>query len=90
MRHGAADAEGQCRSCRHFRNDAKYLERAFPSLSSLSSGYGSVRADDGLCLQHDRYLSARSSCPDFAAKTPPRAKSSDQTRCEAITKKSGR
>ena len=90
MRHGTADMQGQCRSCRHFRNDAKYLEAAFPGLTSLSSGYGSTRADDGLCLQHDRYLSARSSCPDFAAKTLSRAKSSDQTRCEAITEKGGR
>jgi hypothetical protein len=90
MRHETAEAERQCRSCRHFRNDAKYLEAAFPGLTSLSSGYGSTRADDGLCLQHDRYLSARSSCPDFAAKTLSRAKSSDQTRCEAITEKGGR
>jgi hypothetical protein len=32
----------------------------------MSSGYGSVRAEDGICLKHDRYLSAESSCPDFA------------------------
>ena len=25
----------------------------------------SVRADDGICLRHERYLSARASCPDF-------------------------
>jgi hypothetical protein len=55
----------QCRSCQHFRNDAKYLETAFKGLMSLSSGYGSVRSDDGICLRHDRYLSARSSCLDF-------------------------
>ena len=55
----------QCRACNHFRNDAKYLETAFKGLTSLSSGYGSARADDGLCLRHDRYLSARSSCSDF-------------------------
>lgn len=56
----------QCRTCRHFRNDASFLEAALPGLASLSSGYGSVRADDGLCLLHDRYLGARSSCADHA------------------------
>jgi hypothetical protein len=56
----------QCRNCRHFRNDAGYLETVFPGLTSLSSGYGSVRADDGVCLLHDRYLRASSSCASFA------------------------
>ncbi|HEY6834711.1 MAG TPA: hypothetical protein VI251_19735 [Pseudolabrys sp.] len=59
--------QGQCRTCVHFRNDAKYLETVFSGLTSLSSGYGSVRADDGICLRHGRYLSARASCPQFAA-----------------------
>jgi hypothetical protein len=59
----------QCRACRHFRNDAKYLEAVIAGLTSLSSGYGSTRFDDGICLRHDRYLSARSSCADFAPAT---------------------
>jgi hypothetical protein len=33
----------------------------------MSSGDASVRADDGICLRHDRYLSARASCADFTA-----------------------
>jgi len=57
----------QCRACRHFRNDARFLETALPGLTSLSSGFGSVRSDDGICLRHDRYLSARSTCADFSA-----------------------
>jgi hypothetical protein len=57
----------ECRSCRHFRNDAQYIETVFRGLTSLSSGAGSARADDGVCLRHDRYLSARASCADFAA-----------------------
>jgi len=57
---------GECRSCRHFRNDAKFIEAAFGGLTSLSSAYGSVRSDDGICLRHDRYLGARSSCGDFS------------------------
>ena len=55
-----------CRHCRHFRNDARFLETAFPGLTSMSSGYGSARAEDGICLRHDRYLNAVSSCPQFS------------------------
>ena len=56
------------------RNDAKFLEAAFGGLTSLSSGFGSVRADDGICLRHDRYLSARSFCTEFS---PARTNRSD-------------
>ena len=63
----AADHREECLGCIHFRNDPAYLESVFKGLSSLGSGYGSVRADDGLCLRHDRYLSAHSWCADFAA-----------------------
>ena len=68
MSHETPHPLRQCRTCRHFRNDAAFLEKAFPGLSSMSSGYGSVRADDGICLRHDRYLGARSSCADHAAR----------------------
>jgi hypothetical protein len=57
----------ECRACRHFRNDAKFLEAAFPGLTAMSSAFGSTRADDGICLRHDRYLGARASCADFSA-----------------------
>jgi hypothetical protein len=57
----------KCQDCRHFRNDSQFLEASFPGLTSLSSGYGSVRAEDGICVRHERYLSAESSCADFAA-----------------------
>jgi hypothetical protein len=56
-----------CGACRHFRNEPAYLEAAIPGLSSLSSGAASVRADDGLCLIRERYLSAHASCERFAA-----------------------
>jgi hypothetical protein len=62
----AATEVRECRACRHFRNDAKFLEAAFPGLTAMSSGYGSTRADDGICLRHDRYLGARASCADFS------------------------
>jgi hypothetical protein len=66
MRDETPQTRRQCRNCRHFRNDPKYLETAFKGLTSLSSGYASVRSDDGICVRHDRYLSARSSCQDFS------------------------
>jgi len=59
-------ADERCRGCRHFRNDAAYLEAACVGLAALSSGYGSVRSDDGICLRHDRFVGARRFCPDFA------------------------
>ena len=59
----------QCGACVHFRNEPEYLEAAFAGLASLSSAYGSVRAEDGLCLLHDRYLGAHCSCADFSART---------------------
>jgi hypothetical protein len=59
-------APGRCISCAQFRNDPAYLEAAMPGLSSLSSANASARGDDGLCLRHDRYLSARAGCADFS------------------------
>jgi hypothetical protein len=61
-----ATPQQHCVACVHFRNDAKFLEAVFGGLTSLSSGFGSVRADDGICLRHDRYLSARSSCAEYS------------------------
>jgi hypothetical protein len=58
----AAPACGRCRS---FRNDPAFLEATIPGLKSFSSAHAAVRADDGLCLRHDRYLSAHASCADF-------------------------
>jgi hypothetical protein len=55
-----------CRGCRHFAAAATALEAAFPGLASLSSAYASVRADDGLCLAHDRYVTAASACAQFS------------------------
>ena len=55
----------RCRNCRHFRNDAAFVESAFAGLSALGSAWGSTCSDDGLCLRHDRHLSADSYCPDF-------------------------
>jgi hypothetical protein len=56
----------RCGSCVHFRNDPAYLETLFAGLAALSSAYASVRADDGHCRRHDRYLSAGAGCADFS------------------------
>jgi hypothetical protein len=56
---------GKCATCAHFRNDPDFLEKEIPGLATMSSAHASVRADDGICALHDRYLSARSSCAQF-------------------------
>jgi hypothetical protein len=61
----SGDARDNCGACAHFRNDPAYLEATFNGLTSLSSGYASVTADDGLCLHHDRYTGPRSWCGWF-------------------------
>jgi hypothetical protein len=33
-----------------------------PGLASLSSAYAAVRADDGLCAIHERYIAAARVC----------------------------
>ena len=57
----------RCGFCVDFRNDAAYLEAALPGLASMGSGHAAVRADDGICRRHERYLSSGASCADFAA-----------------------
>jgi hypothetical protein len=55
----------QCIQCRHFRNSPAFLESVLKGLTTLGSGYGSVRSEDGICLLSDRYLSAHRSCDQF-------------------------
>jgi hypothetical protein len=55
-----------CGNCRHFRNEPRQIEAAFQGLTSLSSGFASVRAQDGLCSLHGIYLSSWDGCPRFA------------------------
>jgi hypothetical protein len=51
-----------CGNCRYFNARPSAIEAALPGLSSLSSAYAAVRADDGICAVHDRYLAASSVC----------------------------
>ena len=65
---------GKCATCAHFRNDPAYLEREIPGFASMSSAHASVRADDGICTLHERYLSARASCSSFQITASPTGK----------------
>jgi hypothetical protein len=66
----AVAARESCWSCAHFRNDPEFLERVLGGLTSLSSGYASVLADDGICGRHQRQCSADFWCADFHPATP--------------------
>ena len=69
MANETALGEARCVACRHFRNSPEYIEATFKGLSSLSSGYASVRKDDGVCEKHGIYLSAMASCEEFSSRT---------------------
>jgi hypothetical protein len=60
-------AQRRCGVCRFFTGTPAALERAVPGLNILSSAYGSVRGDTGLCEQHDSFVTAgAAACPAFA------------------------
>jgi len=56
---------GRCLDCRHFCNDPAAIERAFPGLTAMGSGYADVRANDGLCDRHGVYLALTNGCEQF-------------------------
>ena len=60
-----AAPEERCGSCRYFCQAPHELESQMPGLKSLGSMFASVRASDGLCRRHDRYLGASSRCDDY-------------------------
>ncbi|MGN6747598.1 MAG: hypothetical protein ACTHJS_03305 [Xanthobacteraceae bacterium] len=56
----------RCAGCRFFTGAPAALEHAIPGLNILSSAYGSVRGDTGLCQRHEVFVTARSAaCPQF-------------------------
>jgi hypothetical protein len=60
------NAAARCAACRLFTGAPAALERTLPGLNILSSAYGSVRADTGLCQRHDVFTTARTAaCPQF-------------------------
>jgi hypothetical protein len=55
-----------CSECRFFTGAPAALERAIPGFNILSSAYGSVRADTGLCERRGVFTTAHSAaCPQF-------------------------
>jgi hypothetical protein len=54
-----------CGQCAHFQSDPTIIESTYPGLKIMSSGFASVRDQDGLCGYSEIYLSARDSCPHF-------------------------
>jgi len=62
----AQDRAARCAACRFFTGAPAALERVIPGFNILSSAYGSVRADTGLCERHGVFTTARSAaCPQF-------------------------
>jgi hypothetical protein len=59
---GLAPQPRRCATCVSFRSDPHELEAAIAGLRSFGSGFAAVRSDDGLCVRHDRYLSASACC----------------------------
>ena len=61
-------SQSECKDCHYsvMRPDA--LESAIPGLNILSSAYGSVRGETGLCLRHEKFVTASSTCVDFKKK----------------------
>jgi hypothetical protein len=61
-----SEPEGACCArCAFFAAGARELEARLPGLKTLGSAWGSVRADDGLCHLHDRYVAAASVCAGY-------------------------
>ncbi len=56
-----------CQKCVHFENDPSLVEEVYRGLTAMSSGFASVRDQDGFCNYNQLYLSARDSCPSFAS-----------------------
>jgi hypothetical protein len=56
-----------CSTCAHFDPHPAAVEAAFPGLSSLSSAYAAVKAADGLCSRHERYVAASSDCTMYSS-----------------------
>ncbi len=62
-----------CAGCRYFSDQAAELEASLPGLACLSSAYASVRAQDGICEWHRRYVAASSVCAHHLGRERPPA-----------------
>ena len=66
---GFRNSEVSCQKCAYFQNDPSFIEDAYPGLTTMGSGFASVRDRDGLCSYNQIYLSACDSCPSFTPRT---------------------
>jgi len=57
-----------CWECSFFVNDPGELEQAVPGLNILSSAFGSVRADTGLCSATQTFVTPIPACDAFKTK----------------------
>ena len=57
-----------CASCRYFEDSVAAIETALPGLTALGSAYAAVRATDGVCLYHSRYLASSSHCAEHTVR----------------------
>ena len=55
-----------CQKCVYFQNDPALIEKVYPGLKVMSSGFASVRDQDGFCDYNQLDLSARDHCSSFA------------------------
>lgn len=60
-----------CARCVRFVDQPERIEALIPGLRVMGSARASVRAEDGICLEHDRIVSARDRCDRFAARPTP-------------------
>lgn len=58
-------ARPSCHDCSLFVHAPQALERAVPGLNILSSAFGSVRADTGLCAATETFVTRRQACDRF-------------------------
>jgi hypothetical protein len=64
---GPGNSAQTCQQCIHFSNDPSLVEQAYPGLTTMSSGFASVRDRDGFCNHNELYLSARDNCACFTS-----------------------
>ena len=57
--------QSHCKDCQYSVMRPEALEAAIPGLKILSSGYGSVRGETGLCRRREEFVTANSTCPEF-------------------------
>lgn len=67
------DMTRSCGECAHFADDPAALEQAIPGLNILSSAFGSVRDETGLCRRRDAFVTPVYCCQDFEHGSPSEA-----------------